>query len=185
MAIAVLTAGAVGIMAMNQATTRGNMEAREMTTGTIVAQRWVERLRRDGLNWTQGPTTTGPLLLARTQHLNLVPPVGAPSNWVTPTAVPGGDLPAADFYGNDTGVPAEMHYCTNIRLEWILEGRAMRADVRVWWRRRNTGRDTMSAASGALTSCAPGVAPNSLTGNFLVRSVYLSTTLRYNPMPTP
>ena len=182
MAIGVLTAGAVAIMALQSASTRGNMEARQMGTGAMLAQRWVERLRRDALNWTRGSNTVDALLLSRTHWLRNVPSPGDPANWQVPAANPAtGETPNFDFYGNDTATATEMRYCGNVRYEWLYPGRAMRADVRVWWVRSvtNTGDPTRAQ----LASCAPGVDPNTLTGDFRIRAAYASTVIRYTPMP--
>lgn len=176
MALGVLAAGSVAIMAMLQASTRGNMEAREMTTGNQIAQRWVERLRRDSLRWTQGATGADPTLLANTVYLEDVTPPGGAAAWVIPD-VPADstELASFDYYGNDSA--SSMYYCTNVRLEWIYPGQAMRADVRVWWRRRGP-----SATGGdQLANCAAGADPESLTANGQVRMVYTSTVLRYHP----
>lgn len=176
MALGVLAAGSVAIMAMLQASTRGNMEAREMTTGNQIAQRWVERLRRDSLRWTRGATGADPTLLANTEYLEDVTPPGGAAAWVIPD-VPAGstELASFDYYGNDS--TSSMYYCTNVRLEWIYPGQAMRADVRVWWRRRGP-----SATGGnQLANCASGADPESLTANRQARMVYTSTVLRYHP----
>lgn len=183
MAMGVLTAGAVGIMAMTQASTRGNLEAREMTTATQLTQRWVERLRRDALGWTIPSQVANRLLLASTTYMQNVPSPGAAAQWFVP-APPAASIDRAnfDFYGRDTGTPAESYYCTNIRLEWLYAGRAIRADVRVWWLRRASGQQA-DAARVALAQCAPGLDPNLLTNDFRVRMVYASTVIRYTPMP--
>jgi prepilin-type N-terminal cleavage/methylation domain-containing protein len=184
MAIGVLAAGSVAIMAMHQAATRGNMEARQMTTGNQLAQRWVERLRRDGLNWTRSSNQAfDPTLLAQTTYLQSVPgPGGAPS-WFVPTPLAtSGETANFDYYGNDLGGPTSgtPTYCTNVRLEWLYPGRALRADVRVWWVRRVAG-SAPAPGVAALANCAPGVDPNALTNNPNVRMVYTSTVIRYIP----
>lgn len=184
MAIGVLTAGAVGIMALVQASTRGNMEARQMTTGTQLAQRWVERLRRDGLNWTRPSQVADPTLLNQTDYLQLVPSSGTAPAWFVPAPTVPGETANFDFYGVDTADPNEMRYCTNIRLEWLYLGRAMRADVRVWWLRRLSG-DEDDPSRAALAQCAPTLAPDTLTNDFRVRMAYASTIIRYTPMPAP
>lgn len=184
MAIGVLTAGAVGIMSLQSASTRGNMEARQMSTGAVLAQRWVERLRRDGLNWTQSNNTVSALLLARTTWLRTTPDPGAPVGWMVPADVPAtGETANFDFYGNDTADGAEMRYCTNIRLEWLYPGRALRADVRVWWTRVSYGGSN-DPTRAQLARCAAGVDPNTLTGDFRTRAAYASTVIRYTPMPS-
>lgn len=180
MAIGVLTAGAVGIMALQQAATRGNMESRQMTTATQLAQRWVERLRRDGLAWRTG-TMVVPVpvtVLANTTYLQQVPASDAAAPWFTPVPrVGSGESAAFDYYGRDTTVAADMHYCTNVRLEWLYPGRAMRADVRVWWARRAGGAsgDNMAGLAG----CATGIDPNTLLADWRVRAAHASTVIRY------
>lgn len=181
MALGVLTSGSVAIMAMIQATTRGNMEARQMTTANQVAQVWLERLRRDALNWTRPSNIPGdPTLLNQTTYLQAV----QTPQWLVPApaTIAGGAVATVetagfDFYGHDLGASEAATYCTNVRLEWIFPGQAMRADVRVWWPRRTNG-----ATEGAtLPTCAPGPAPPGLTGNPDVRMVYASTVLRFTP----
>lgn len=185
MAIGVLTAGSVAIMAMIGAATRGNMEARQMTTANVVAQQWVERLRRDGLNWTRSSNTADPTLLSTTTYLSNVAAPGSAPLWFVPTPpATSGETANFDFYGNDlaspesTGTPT---YCTNVRLEWLYTGRVIRADVRVWWMRRAGGSGPVSGDAAALVGCAPGVDPNTLTGNRNVHMIYTSTIIRYTP----
>lgn len=181
MAIGVLTAGSVGVMALQQAATRGNLEAREMTTGTQVASVWVERLRRDALHWTVPSASANPLLLARTSYLRQVPTAGTAPLWFVPTPpATSTDSASFDFYGVDTNTAGQRRYCTNVRLEWLYPGRVMRADVRVWWMRRQSGTGT-DPGRALLADCATGTDPNSLTGNYGLRMVYLSTVIRYTP----
>ncbi len=175
MALGVLSAGSVGIMAMHQAATRGNMEARQMSVANQLTQRWVERLRRDSLYWTTGAPAPDPTLLARTSYLRGVAAPGTNPSWVIPEPPAiSGETANFDYYGNDTAVPASMTYCTNVRLEWLYPGRSMRADVRVWWVRRSAGND----GANEFTGCAGGL--DSLTGEPRVRMVYASTVLRFN-----
>lgn len=180
MAVGVLMAGSVAIMAMHQAATRGNMEARQVSMGNQLAQRWVERLRLDSLRWTRSmPNATDPTLLAQTTYLQSVASPGSLPVWFVPVPpVASGETANFDYSGQGvgattTGRPA--HYCTNVRLEWIYPGQAMRADVRVWWPRRG---------DGALLGCAPGVDPSALTNDPRVQMVYTSTILRFVPRPS-
>ena len=183
MALAVLTTGAMGIMAMTQASTRGNMEAREMTTATQITQRWLERIRRDSLNWTAAGSSASPVLLANTNYLRFVPGPGDPTSWFVPAPpIAGPEAPNFDFYGRDTRTPSEMYYCTNVRLEWLYDGSAIRADVRVWWLRR-LGGGAADTSRAVLGQCAPGTDPNSLTGDNRLRMTYASTVVRWTPMP--
>ena len=179
MALGVLTAGSVAIMGMLQASTRGNMEAREMTVGNQLAQLWIERLRRDGLNWTTAPVSAmnAPQVaatVATTTYLREVPAAGAAAPWFVPVAA-GGETPNFDFYGADLTTGATPHYCTNVRLEWLFPGQAMRADVRVWWARRSN--DT---ATADFSGCQADNL-DTLTTSPDVRMVYASTVIRYAP----
>jgi prepilin-type N-terminal cleavage/methylation domain-containing protein len=186
MALAILTAGAVGIMALQQAATRGNMEARQMTTATVVAQRWVERLRRDNLNWTAASNTHNVIALAGTSYLRNVTLPGNAPVWFVPTPPAlSGEAASFDFYGQDTTDGGQMHYCTQLRLEWIYPGRAMRADVRVWWSRRaqGTDRNIGIGAADRYANCGAAVSPDTLTNDFNARMVYTTTVLRYTPLP--
>lgn len=184
MAVAVMTAGAVGIMALHQATMRGNLDARQVATATHLASTWVERLQRDAIGWSQGarPGTTvpNPLMLVNTRYLNQVPALGVAPTWFVPGPSTATESSSFDHWGRDTIDAAQMEYCTNVRLQWVYVGQAMRADVRVWWARHNP-----SAVGGAaLASCAAGTDPNTLTNRLRdVRFVYASTVIRWVPAP--
>jgi len=176
MAMALLTAGAAGIFALQQAATTGNAEARQMTIATTVARTWLERLKRDSLNWNVGSTTAAPLLLARTRYLLNVPPVGTAPAWMTPAVFP--DSRASfDHYGREVAVGADARYCAQYRLQWVNAGQAIRADVRVWWHRR--GRDGI-AAGNLYPNCAAG-AETTVGNDLRVRTVSASTVVRWVP----
>lgn len=180
MALGVLTAGSVAIMGMLQASTRGNMEARQMTTGNQLAQVWIERLRRDGLTWTTTPLspTNAPQVaatVATTTYLRRVPTAGAAEPWFVPVPTTAGETANFDFYGADLTEEATPHYCTNVRLGWVFPGQAMRADVRIWWARRSNG-----TAAANVNGCQAADL-NTLTTNPDVRMVYASTVIRYSP----
>ncbi|MDQ3031725.1 MAG: prepilin-type N-terminal cleavage/methylation domain-containing protein [Myxococcota bacterium] len=184
MAVAVMTAGAVGIMALHQATMRGNLDARQVATATHLASTWVERLQRDATGWSQaarpGTTVVPPLMLANTRYLNLVPALGAAPTWLVPGPSTATESASFDHWGRDTVIAGQMEYCTNVRLQWVYVGQAMRADVRVWWARHNP-----SVVGGAgLANCGAGLDPNTLTNRLRdVRFVYASTVIRWVPAP--
>jgi type IV pilus assembly protein PilV len=182
MAVAVMTAGAVGIMALQQATVRGNLEARQVATGTQLASTWLERLQRDAAGWSEatlpGTSTLPPNLLAQTRYLNNVTEPGAAPLWFIPGPSTALESASFDHWGRDTIAVGEMEYCTHVRLQWVYVGQAMRADVRVWWARRNPA----ATDGAALAGCAPGVDPNALTNRLRdVRFVYASTVIRWVP----
>lgn len=155
MSLAVLATGAVGILGIHQAVMRGNYEARQVATATHIASTWIERLQRDAVGWSRGgPTLVGsfnPTIdLARTHWLQNVPARGAAAPWFVPVAA-GTQRATFDHFGRDTAITEDMRYCTNVRLEWVYEAQAMRADVRVWWT-----RNTPSARVRELAGCNGG-----------------------------
>lgn len=188
MALGILGVGSVGLMSLQQATTRGNMEARQMTTATEVARTWAERLRRDAIRWNQiglpGITAlpNGPL------YLRNVPVVaGAPGNWFAPQSPAGQPLESfgADWWGQDTNVPANMVYCTHVQLRWASVNQTVRADVRTFWHRRGELLDGATNFT-LFPNCAAGQEAN-VTGNLAlptpsVRAVFTSVVLRWTPL---
>lgn len=184
MALGVLTAGSVAILGMIQATTRGNMEARQISTANQVAQLWIERLRRDALNWTTTPLAPSDpaqvgATVSSTTFLKLTPSPGTASDWFVPAPETPGETANFGFYGNDLTAGETPHYCTNVRLAWVFPGQAVRADVRVWWARRSN--DPSSDVN--LTGCPAGIDLDALTANPDVRMVYASTIIRYTSPP--
>ncbi len=179
-AVAVLTVGAMSILALNAAAIRGNMAARELSTATQVASVWLERLQMDATRFrgTRLQRRT-PTALTNTYWLRNVPPVGTAPTWFTPV-VPAATtfFPNFDFYGVGTNVAANQHYCTNIRLAWVHDSNSIRADVRVWWLRRSP-----QAVTTGLGSCAPGIDPNTLSGRAPrdIHVVQASTVVRWTP----
>jgi prepilin-type N-terminal cleavage/methylation domain-containing protein len=173
MALAVLSIGATGVIAMQKATLIGNVRARNLATANAVASAWIERLRVDGLRWK---VIDGQSTLSSTRWLNAV---GA---WFSPAAVSTEDIsPQADVLGRDTFTDAEAAYCTHLRLTQVTDN-TMRAEVRVFWLRygdvqgaSNTG--TFDAA--AVCSTAPSYVTKVGTAAALLRYhfVYLATAV--------
>ncbi|MFW6050783.1 MAG: type IV pilus modification PilV family protein [Myxococcota bacterium] len=176
-AVAVMTVGALGVMALQQAATRGNMEARMMSTATQVARTWLERLRRDALLWNQ------PGAPAATRYLSAAPaPVpGAASNWLTPPArtEPGGELHsfAFDYFGNDTNDPENMVYCAHVRYVWLVPEDALRAEVRAFWHRRDANQRFDGCAAGN-----EGAVTAALAGGTDLRAVHAAAVIRRMPL---
>ena len=175
MAMAILVAGGAGILALQQATTEGNLEAREMTTATTIARTWVERLKRDTVLWTTGGAGVPSADLTRTLYLLAVPAAGTTSTWTTPVPP---DLAvesyAFDYFGNDTlPTAAGVTYCAQDRLQWVSPGRTIRADVRVWW-----PRNSRVGGNARFPNC--GVGSETAIGNSnSVRSVTTSVLLHF------
>jgi type IV pilus assembly protein PilV len=118
MAIAVLTLGALGVIAMQKATLIGNTNARNLATATTIAQSWIERLRVDAQAWNEVAGTPD---LGDTKWIN---PILTSGIWTSPDLLsaagppypvgsPQADVMGADVYGADQSAPA---FCTQVRL---------------------------------------------------------------------
>jgi len=138
MALAVLTLGAGGVIAMQKATLVANTNARNLVAANAVAQAWVERLRVDALAWNEPGGV--PDLGNDTLWLKSVG-----NGWFTPPAsqtpgLPSG-APQADVMGSDVfaGDPSAPAFCTQMRLVRISTDpnssffRVIRVEVAVYW----------------------------------------------------
>lgn len=188
MALAVLTLGAAGVIAMQKATIVANVNARNLATANAIAQSWMERMRVDAQAWNE---QGGSPDIANTQWLNLAvnaPPTNG-SGWFTPNVVnvnttfpagsPVADVMGADLYAGDTTalVPA---FCTQVRLTRFANSqssqiaqfyRAIRVEVRVVW-----------ARGGVQLDC-PTLPVTWETDVGLYGSVYLVSAVTENPAP--
>lgn len=151
MALAVLAGGAAAIMGLQQAAIRGNQEANEMATATRIAEMWLDRYRLDGLRWTTGgPTATpGPTQFTNTAFMQAMPASGSTGWHVPPSSTTFLAATSLQQTGNPTGATGapSPYFCVQSNLTWVYLGTAIRADVRVFWRRRSWA----SGEAGALT----------------------------------
>ena len=182
MAIGIMTVGSVGILALQQASTRGNIQARQISTATNVTRTWIERIRRDGLRWNRrgmAGVTAGP------NYLSGVPAPPAVGDWFTPVPAPGAtESYAADYHGTDTTVVTNMVYCTNARLRWVTAEESIRVDVRTWYHRLGGGSDQNMSDRRLFAGCAPfdaAAVTAELAGQRRLRAVYASTLVRWSP----
>jgi len=180
MAIAVMAAGTVGVFSLQQAAVVGNLEARQMTTATMIARTWLERLKRDALRWNAGSTTAAGVNLTGTSYLAGVPAPATAPVWFTPIppalAV---ESYAFDHYGRDIAPPsAQIEFCAQTRLQWVYPGQTIRGDVRVWWHRHSNGSDPNAGNRALYPNC--GVGGEAAIGNVIrVRTVSASTLIRW------
>jgi prepilin-type N-terminal cleavage/methylation domain-containing protein len=186
MSLSVMTVGAMGVMALQKATKRGNLEARQMTVATNVARQWIERLRRDSLNWTAGAGSGATVDLTRSLYIKETPTDGTASGWMTPIPPAGsGESYAFDHFGNDTlngsGNTLTAMYCVNVNYQWVFPGQAIRADVRVWWYRQSESQNSEIVDRTEYENCAVG-SEASITDDQRIRFVQASTVLRWNPV---
>lgn len=131
-AIGIMTVGSLGILSMHQAVSNANRSAQEMNTALAITERWIERIERDSLSWTeQGVTSTS---LSGTNYLSTIAGSVGATDWFRP-AVVGEEHYAANYFGADVTDTSEIKYCTNLRLHWIRQGSSVRVDVRTFWYR--------------------------------------------------
>ena len=132
-AIGIMTVGSLGILSMHHAVSGANRSAHEMNTALAITERWIERIERDSLAWTeQGLTSSS---LTGTAYLSPLAGTASATNWFTPQPADSDESYAFDFFGNDTANAGEIKYCTNLRLSWIRQGSSARVDVRTFWYR--------------------------------------------------
>jgi type IV pilus assembly protein PilV len=150
-AIGVMTVGVMAIIGMQVQAQRQNQLAREFQLAMQFAQSWSERLKVDALLWTDVATANGSVTTAQalqnTRYLgallgngtNFVPIVPAATSFHKQGATPQGyDLPST---GSQLTYPDPLNpsatriqsFCADARVAWVYFGRALRADVRVFW----------------------------------------------------
>ena len=133
-AIGIMTVGSLGILAMHQGVSQANRTALEMNTALAITERWVERVERDALSWTeQGLNSSS---LSGTYHLSGLAGTASATDWFRPTP-PSGESYDFDYFGGDivTGNANPQKYCTNLRLSWLRQGSSARVDIRTFWYR--------------------------------------------------
>jgi prepilin-type N-terminal cleavage/methylation domain-containing protein len=189
-AVGLMTVGALAIMAMQQASTRGNIEARQIGTATEITSRWVERLRRDALGWNRIGTSAAELGPAGTlSQMAAVGGTATTTGWFRAPAPALGQVigPGFDWTGRPViaaANAADIRYCTYVRLTWVRTGVLMRADVLTWWHRRGAGGDpsiSNPAAFTCLTTDPATVTADIDSVETVLKSVRGSTLLRWTP----
>jgi len=133
-AIGIMTVGSLGILAMHQGVSQANRTALEMNTALAITERWVERVERDALSWTeQGLTSSS---LSGTYYMSGLAGTPSATDWFRPTP-PSGESYDFDYFGGDivTGNANPPKYCANLRLSWLRQGSSARVDIRTFWYR--------------------------------------------------
>jgi hypothetical protein len=156
----------MAIIAMQSHTMRANIHARQLATGVQIAQMWLERFKQDAQRWNQASgvdnVPTPATVLFNTRFLSAVLTNQAVFQAIpTPVQAAGGVTRISNGYTYqglpiDWAVNAEaaaLHYCVSFRPTWVILGRSIRTDVRVWW-----PRDSASDATATRASMAPYVA---------------------------
>ncbi|MBI4704621.1 MAG: prepilin-type N-terminal cleavage/methylation domain-containing protein [Deltaproteobacteria bacterium] len=162
MALAVLTIGATGIVAMQRTSLLGNTRARNLDVANAIATTWIERMRLAAVQWTDGGGTPN---LNTVPYLSIVgsdfPTVNPPEGvWFRPAEQPlAGISPAADVRGMDTFNPAQEAFCTHLRIAQI-QPTSIRVEVRVFYLRDQgggtLGGDRLCSDSPAVIAAVDG-----------------------------
>lgn len=131
-AIGIMTVGSLGILAMHQAVSGANRAANEMNTAIAITEKWVERIDRDALSWSEeGLNTTS---LNATQYLSELAGSVDPTDWFNPATVDPEGF-AFDYFGRDDPDFSDVKYCVNLRMSWLRQGSSARVDIRTFWYR--------------------------------------------------
>ncbi len=132
-AIGIMTVGSLGILSMHQAVSNANRTAHEMNTALAITERWVERVERDSLSWSQPGLSSSEL--TGTAYLSGLAGTVSATDWFTPSPAEPRESFAFDYFGRDTSDSAQIKYCTNLRLSWLRQGSSARVDIRTFWYR--------------------------------------------------
>jgi prepilin-type N-terminal cleavage/methylation domain-containing protein len=130
-AIGIMTVGSLGILAMHNAVSAANRTANEMNTALTITERWMERIDRDALSWTeQGISSSS---LSSTDYLSELAGSAADTDWFTPSPSNSDESYAFDYFGQDDTDGSATKYCVNLRLSWLRQGSTARVDIRTFW----------------------------------------------------
>jgi prepilin-type N-terminal cleavage/methylation domain-containing protein len=136
MALALLTVGVLGIVALQRVTVVSNGHAKRLAIAQRIAQTWATQLQMDSSVWRSNGA--------------LPPLISTPNGqWSRPPEVAsrvGGAFDALGAPLADTDA-AQAAFCTHVRLSWLYQSSTiggsdlLRAEIRVFWRRDGHGSD--------------------------------------------
>jgi len=187
LSMTVLAIGASAVMSMQKAAMQANLDARKIDMANSIARMWVERIRRDAMQWTlPSPANAAGNNFANAQLLQYATTTGG---WQLPTAYANQTPPVSpgfDILGRDianasgTTVPPPV-FCVHVQETYMFTdttntgNNLIRADVRVVWVR--------GINPGATNPCAQSVATAALPSPQLYQSLYMTTVVRANGLP--
>ncbi len=180
--LGVMTVGAMAMISLQQHTIRSNSHARQLAIATHIAQQWIERLKQDAHTWNVAGDNDATVQAAmnRTRYLGVVTTEArdrfqSPEWFETEPFVSN----VYDYRGlplpHEGGFADRVFFCTSYRTNWVYFGRALRADVRVWWPREHTAGDTSAIPNW----CEDGDGTVDPDDHHIVQ---LSTVVRMNPV---
>ena len=133
-AIGIMTIGSLGILSMHHAVSAANRSAHEMNTAISITERWIERVDRDSLGWTEEGENAQSL--AGTAYLRALAGTAEPSGWFKPIpANPDNEAAAFTYAGTDDIQGNATKFCVNLSMSWVRVGSSARVDVRTFWLR--------------------------------------------------
>ena len=132
-AIGIMTVGSLGILSMHHAVSGANRSAHEMNTALAITERWIERIERDSLSWSEPGLNSSEL----DGHRRTSP------RWPRPRRARTGShrrrrsarILRIRLLRQRHATASEIKYCTNLRLSWLRQGSSARVDVRTFWYR--------------------------------------------------
>ncbi len=159
MALTVLAIGMLGIVALQAATVASTTDAQLFTIANAITRTWVNRLQTDAQRWNHPSPNVGSEDLGGTAWLGYV--TANADAWVRPgktplepMAMPSFDLNGLDVDLDDANAQRDrVVFCSHLRLRRIY-GTAVamnglvRAEVRVFWRKRRLGNPTAFGGYG-------------------------------------
>lgn len=129
-AIGIMTVGSLGILSMHQAVSGANRAANEMNTALAITDRWIERIDRDSILWSEQGINSG--ALNSTAYLSELAGSLEPTGWFNPgTTDP--EAYAFDYFGDDDPDFSDVKYCVNLNMSWLRQGSSARVDIRTFW----------------------------------------------------
>ena len=132
-AIGIMTVGSLGILSMHHAVSGANRTAHEMNTAISITERWVERIDRDALAWSEEGINTS--ALNSTDYLKELAGSQASTGWFTPSPSDTSESFRFDYFGRDDPGGSSTKYCVNLQMSWVRPGSSARVDIRTFWYR--------------------------------------------------
>ena len=176
-AMTIMMIGAAGVITMQKTAIQANLEARKTDVANSIARMWVERLRRDAMQWTIVPGNGSAVTINNTAAVLLNPtqwafPTGEYVNNVGPVMSEGFDILGRDLAAGDI---SQSVFCVNVAITPLTASAPalLRADVRVLWPRNISG-----APPSFCTAVDQALSQGSDTQ--LYHSIYVTTALSVN-----
>jgi prepilin-type N-terminal cleavage/methylation domain-containing protein len=194
-AMTVMVIGATAVMGMQKTSVQANLDARKADVASQIAHTWVERFRREAMQWTTDGTAgyAAIPLLANHDTGNWFRPTddmigqsGAPSPGTVETMSYGFDILGRDLASGDLAPPgtgwaaSAVQFCVEARLTPLLvagstpPNYAFRLDVRVVWPRSLTSTPTGFCKNSTVFATDP-IDPT------IYHTLYLATAIAENP----